>query len=104
MTGLQSMVSLLVFVVAVVFIGKLILRWAGRTVVKVYPVATPMSYPVPPPLAPPYPPPPYYPPPGYSEHYQQHPVDQRPIAVNEPLTEDERKFNEVVRDFYQPDR
>jgi hypothetical protein len=98
------MATLLIFVVATVFIGKLILRRVGRTVVKVkvYPVAMPTPYPVQPNFTPPYPPQPQYPAPEYPEHYH-YPVDQRHAAINEPLTEDE-EFNEVVRDFYQQER
>ncbi len=105
MTGLHAMVMLPIFVVVTVFIGKLILRRVGRTVVKVkvYPVAMPTPYPVQPNFTPPYPSQPQYPAPEYSEHYH-YPVDQRHAATrNEPLTEDE-EFNEVVRGFYQQER
>lgn len=103
MTGFGAMMTLLVFVVVTVFIGKLILRRVGRTVVKIkmYPVVMPMPYPVQPNHAAPHPLQPQYSAPEYVEH--QHFVEQHDAATSEPLTEDE-EFNEVVRDFYRQER
>lgn len=99
MTGTQSVYALggaALFVIIVWFLGKLVLRLAGRKVVKVYPVALPF-----------YPPPTYIqnPPPIHPTEFCALPhlphVSQNDVAdveANE-MTDDEQ-FDDIVRNFY----
>lgn len=100
MTGFHAIIALVVFVPTIMFIGKYILRRAGRTVVKNYPVV----------VMPPYPPFPAYPPPvgpspAYPPTYQAQPSflppeQAPPGAASDMPVSDEQKFQEIVQDFY----
>jgi hypothetical protein len=100
-TGTQSLYTLggaALFVIFVWFLGKLILRLAGRKVVKVYTVVHPWS---PPPIyvqAPPLVYPTAFLPPN---HLPQTTPNELRNAENDELTEDEQ-FDDIVRNFYSP--
>jgi len=115
MTGSHAIISLLLFVPAVMFLGKFVLRRAGRTVVKNYPMVVmpppyPAALPYPPPVYPPaaaYPPPPFptaAPYPMYPTYPAPAPFPVAPEFIappipQQPLNEDQQ-FDAIVRDFY----
>lgn len=111
MTGLQSIIALVIAIVAVVFIGKVILRLVSRPVVKNYvTVPPPAPYPV-------YPHPSYYPnfSPGIQRavpprHAEDGPVsnagfedfDDTGLADrSDPAPGDDPAFDALVREFYR---
>lgn len=124
MTGSSAVDSLLLFlmaIVAIVFLGKLVLRRAGRSVVKFYPTAGPIV--LMPPLYPPgvfhgqpypgigHPPathPPAYPAPAHPPAYPapahpptySYPAEQQPRGIAGSPAGEGDQFDEIVRDFY----
>ena len=124
MTGssaVDSLVTFMVLIIAIIFFGKFVLRRAGRSVVKVYPTVGPMVFM--PPLHPgafpgqqPYPGmgypaahppaypvpahPPTYPTPGYVPAYPAMAEQQRRGIERRPVSDGDQ-FDEIVRDFYE---
>ena len=108
MTGTHSMIALAVAVFVVFFIAKLILRLAGRPVVKNY-VTVPPPYPPPTyyPITSPVIPLPYYPqqgPPAAPAENTDTPapdVDRQPEPRLGDLQAFDEAFDDLVRDYYE---
>ena len=112
MTGsnvVDTLVLFLMTIIAIVFLGKLVLRRAGRTVVKVYQPVSPPIVVLPPMYSAPFPPQLQYPgmgypvpPAAYPPAYPAVPIEQQqhPGIAPRPLSEGEQ-FDQIVDGFYE---